>query len=57
MHMTQQEIDLLIRGYSGEKLRELAADARKQPGTEWDRLLSAEMRRRGMEHKRTEEKR
>ena len=47
-YLTPAEVDALVLGYSDEKLADVAASASEQPGTEWDRLLSAEMRRRGL---------
>jgi hypothetical protein len=43
-----QEIDELVRGYTEERLRENYAHAAIHPGTEWERILRAEMRRRGL---------
>lgn len=45
---TAEEVDALVRGYSDDRLRENAAIAAEQPGTEWDRLLAGEMWRRGL---------
>lgn len=44
---TSQEIDALVRGYDDDRLQEQHALAAEEPGTEWHRVLLAEMRRRG----------
>jgi hypothetical protein len=46
--LTDQEIDALVRGYDDDRLRENYAKAAEQPGTEWHRILLAEMYRRGL---------
>lgn len=45
-YKTDQEIDELIRSYDNQKLSDLRTDA--EPGTEWRRLLDAEVSRRGL---------
>jgi hypothetical protein len=45
---TQQEIDALVRGYDDDRLQENYARAAEQPGTEWHRILLAEMYRRDL---------
>jgi len=45
---TDEEVRQLIRGYDEATLRENHAIAARQPGTEWCRLLTAEIVRRGM---------
>jgi hypothetical protein len=46
--MTDQEIDALVRGYDEDRLRENYVKAAEQPGTEWHRILLAEMYRRDL---------
>ena len=45
---TQQEIDALVRGYDDDRLQENYAKAAEHPGTEWHRILLAEMYRRDL---------
>ena len=45
---TKQEIDALVRGYDEDMLRENYAKAAEHPGTEWHRILLAEMYRRDL---------
>jgi hypothetical protein len=44
--LSPAELDAVIRGYTDEKLAARYQDAAKHPGTEWHRLLSAEIGRR-----------
>jgi hypothetical protein len=46
---TEAELDVLVRGYSNEKLADLYSTASLQPGTDWYVRLSAEARRRGLQ--------
>lgn len=44
-----QELLLLVRSYSEERLRENYASAAEHPGTDWHKRLLAELRRRGLQ--------
>ena len=46
--LTQQEIDALVRGYDNDRLQENYTKAAGHPGTEWHRILLAEMYRRDL---------
>lgn len=46
--MTDQEIAAHVRRYDDDRLRENYAEAARQPGTEWHRILLAEMYRRDL---------
>jgi hypothetical protein len=46
---SEAELDVLVCGYSNEKLAELYSTASLHPGTDWHVRLSAEVRRRGLQ--------
>lgn len=49
--MSSKEIDVLVRSYTNEQLLVNYREATKNPGTSaesWDKLLAAEVARRGL---------